>query len=75
MKYLILLYGSQLEYDAMAGKATDKLAVSPEDFAPMYEFMESFHEDLVESGELVDAKGWRPPCMLGESSCRMEFRS
>jgi len=61
MKYLILLYGSQLEYDAMAGKATDKPAVSPEDFAPMYAFMESFHEDLAESGELVDAQGLAAP--------------
>jgi hypothetical protein len=61
VKYIILLYGSQLEYEAMAGKATDKPALSPEDFAPMHAFMESFHDDLVESGELVDAQGLAAP--------------
>jgi hypothetical protein len=61
MKYMILLYGSQLEYDAMAGKAIDKPALSPEDFAPMHAFMDSFHEDLVKSGELIDAQGLAAP--------------
>jgi hypothetical protein len=31
MKYMILMYGSQRDYDAMAGKATDGPALSPED--------------------------------------------
>jgi hypothetical protein len=39
---MILLYGSQQAYDAMAGKATDTASLSPEDFAPMYAFMESW---------------------------------
>ncbi len=39
MKYMILMYGSQQDYDAMAGKATTRQACRPEDFAPMYAFM------------------------------------
>jgi len=61
VKYMILLYGSQQAYDAMAGKATDKPALSPEDFAPMYEFMGAWNQDLVESGEFVDARGLAAP--------------
>jgi len=62
VKYIILLYGSQEAYDAMAGKtAAGKPAVSPEDFVPMYEFMESWNNALVESGEFVDAQGLAAP--------------
>lgn len=61
MKYMILLYGSQQDYDAMAGKSADLPALSQEDFAPMHAFMQSFNEKLVESGELVDAQGLSAP--------------
>jgi len=61
MKYMILTYGSQQDYDAMAGKATDKPAWSAEDFAAMGAFMESFNKDLLESGELVDTRGLTAP--------------
>lgn len=61
MKYMILMYGSQQAYDAMAGKATDKPALSPEDFAPMHAFMASWNNELVESGEFVDAQGLAAP--------------
>jgi hypothetical protein len=61
VKYMILTYASQQDYDAMAGKATDKPAWSPEDFAAMGAFMESFNQDLLESGELVDTRGLTAP--------------
>jgi len=61
VKYMILTYGSQQDYDAMAGKAADKPAWSAEDFAAMVAFMESFTKDLVESGELVDTRGLIAP--------------
>jgi hypothetical protein len=61
VKYMILMYSSQQDYDALAGKATDKPALSPEDFAPMHAFMESFTKDLVESGEFVDTRGLTAP--------------
>jgi hypothetical protein len=58
---MILLYGSQQDYDVLAGKPTDKPAMSPEDIAGMYAHMESIHKDLAESGELVDARGMTAP--------------
>jgi hypothetical protein len=61
MKYIIMLYGSQQDYDAMAGKATDKQAWSPADLAAMGAFMQSWNNDLVESGEFVDARGLAAP--------------
>ena len=61
MKYMILLYGSQQDYDVLAGKDTGKPAWAAEDVAAMYAFMESWNKDLVESGEFVDARGLTPP--------------
>jgi hypothetical protein len=58
---MILTYGSQQDYDTMAGKAVDKPGLSPEDFAPMHAFMESFNKDLMDSGELVDTRGLVAP--------------
>jgi len=61
VKYMILTYGSQQDYDAMVGKAGDTPAWSAEDFAAMGAFMESFNKDLVESGELVETRGLTAP--------------
>jgi len=61
MKYMILLYASQADYDAMAGKAKDKPAWSADQLAAMGAFMESFNNELVESGEFVDARGLDAP--------------
>jgi hypothetical protein len=62
MKYMILVYASQQDYDAMAGQpAPGKPQWSPKDFAAMGQFMEKLSNDLVESGELVDARGLTAP--------------
>jgi hypothetical protein len=60
MKYMILTYGSQQDYDAMAGKA-GAAPWSAEDFAAMGAFMESFNRELAESGELVETRGLTAP--------------
>ena len=62
MKYMILMYGSQQDYDGMAGQAVSgQSAWSAADFAAMGAFMQSFGQDLAESGELVDARGLTAP--------------
>lgn len=62
MKYMILMYGSQADYDGMAGKAEGgQPAWTKDEFAAMGAFMESFGRDLAESGELVDARGLAAP--------------
>ena len=61
MKYMILLYGSQQDYDAMSGKAGDKAQWTAEEFAAMGQFMEAFNTGLVDSGELVETRGLTAP--------------
>jgi hypothetical protein len=61
MKYMILTYASQHDYDAMAGRPGAGSAWSAEDFAAMGAFMESFTRDLVESGELIETRGLTAP--------------
>jgi hypothetical protein len=61
VKYMIMLYGSQQDYDVLSGKPTDKPPMSPEDVAKMHEYMGTLHRDLEESGELVDARGLTAP--------------
>lgn len=61
MKYMILLYGSQQDYDVMAGKPSDKPAMSAEEVAAMHEHMGSYSQKLVDSGEFVDGQGLTAP--------------
>jgi hypothetical protein len=62
VKYMILTYGSQLDYDAMAGRpAAGRSTWSAEDFAALGAFMESFTSELAESGELVETRGLTGP--------------
>jgi hypothetical protein len=61
MKYMILTYASQQDYDAMSGSPTANTAWSPEDFAAMGAFMESFNKELAESGELVETRALGAP--------------
>ena len=61
MKYMLLVYASQQDYDGMAGKATEQPAWSGAELAAMGEFMESFSKELAESGELVDTRGLTAP--------------
>jgi hypothetical protein len=62
MKYMILIYGSQQDYDAMAGKPDpEHRGWTAEQFAAMGEFMEAFNKELAESGELVETRGLTAP--------------
>lgn len=62
MKYMILMYGSQQDYDEMAGKTVPgRPSWTPSQFAAMGAFMEKFGADLAESGELVDGQGLTAP--------------
>jgi hypothetical protein len=61
VKYMIMLFGSQQDYDVLSGKPTDKPTMSADEIAAMHAHMVSIHEKLVESGELVDARGLTAP--------------
>lgn len=61
MKYMILTYASQRDYDGMSGRPTDGPAWSGEDFAAMGEFMGKFNASLAASGELVETRAIGAP--------------
>ncbi|GGJ83484.1 hypothetical protein GCM10011583_13950 [Streptomyces camponoticapitis] len=62
MKYLVMVQGSQADYDAMNGKGSEHSpAWSEKDMQAMFAFMGEINNDLAESGELVDANGLSAP--------------
>ncbi len=62
MKYMILHYASQADYVAMTGKdSASGRAWTAEEVAAMGEFMGKWTNELVESGEFVDAVGLAAP--------------
>ena len=63
MKYMILSYASQADYDAMAGRPVPEPVWSADDFAAMGEFMEAFNKDLADSGELVETRALAAPVL------------
>ncbi|WP_306999476.1 YciI family protein [Amycolatopsis thermophila] len=58
---MIMMYGSQREYDMLVGRDTGTPAWSPEDLAALHEFMTKWNEELVASGEFVEARGLDAP--------------
>jgi hypothetical protein len=62
MKYLVMVQGSQVDYDAMSGKGSEgSPAWSEQDLQAMFSFMSELNNDLAESGELVDGNGLAEP--------------
>ncbi|MFC9913862.1 YciI family protein [Streptomyces sp. NPDC059862] len=62
MKYLVMVQGTQADYEAMRGKASAQSpAWSEEELQAMYAYMSAINDDLSESGELVDAQGLAEP--------------
>jgi hypothetical protein len=65
---MILLAGSQRDYDAMAGKpGAGETGWTMADFAALGAFMESFTRELADSGELVATFGLTEPAQ----ACRI----
>ena len=60
MKYMILTYASQQDYDAMSGKPGHTTWTAA-DFVAMGTFMEGFNRDLEESGALVETRALTGP--------------
>jgi hypothetical protein len=59
MKYMIMMAGTQEDFDMISGAGAQ--GWSPEDQAALYEFMSTWNNELVESGEFVDARGLAAP--------------
>ncbi|WP_406197380.1 MULTISPECIES: YciI family protein [unclassified Streptomyces] len=62
MKYLVMVQGTQADYEAMQGKGSaGSVAWTQEDVQAMYAFMGALNNDLAESGEMVDGQGLTAP--------------
>lgn len=62
MKYLVMVQGTQADYEAMQGKANEHApAWTQEDVQAMYAFMGALNDDLAESGEMLDGQGLTEP--------------
>jgi hypothetical protein len=65
MKYLVMVQGTQVDYEAMRGKASPgSPAWSEQDIQTMYAYMESINNDLAETGEFVDGQGLAEPAKI-----------
>ncbi|MER5768972.1 YciI family protein [Streptomyces sp. NPDC001985] len=62
MKYLVMVQGTQADYEAMAGKASPHApAWSEQELQAMFAYMSAISDDLADSGELVDSQGLTAP--------------
>ncbi|MFF8396987.1 YciI family protein [Streptomyces sp. NPDC016172] len=62
MKYLVMVQGTQADYEAMRGKASaNSPAWSEEELQTMFAYMGAINDDLSESGEFVDGQGLAEP--------------
>jgi hypothetical protein len=62
MKYLVMVQGTQADYEGMRGKASaGSPAWSKQELSAMYAYMGAINDDLSESGELVDGNGLAEP--------------
>ncbi|UUV29491.1 YciI family protein [Amycolatopsis roodepoortensis] len=64
MKYMIMMFGSQKDLTDIAG------AWSSDEVTALHEFMGKWNNDLVESGEFVDAQGLSQPAHARRVSLR-----
>lgn len=62
MKYLVMIYGSQADYDAMNGSGSEgHPAWTEKDLQAMFQHMESINNDLAETGEVIEGNGLSAP--------------
>ena len=72
MKYMILTFASQQNYEEMVGKPSGGPAWTPEDYAAIGAFMRAFNQDLVDSGELVETRGLSAPVHTRRMALRQD---
>ncbi|MFE4624955.1 YciI family protein [Streptomyces mirabilis] len=62
MKYLVMVQGTQADYEGMRGKGSAPApAWSEQELQAMYAYMGAINDDLSKSGELVDGQGLAEP--------------
>ncbi|CAM5323301.1 YCII-related domain-containing protein OS=Streptomyces alboniger OX=132473 GN=CP975_01550 PE=3 SV=1 [Streptomyces alboniger] len=64
-KYLVMVQGTQADYEAMRGRTTEgSPAWNEQDLRAMYAHMGAINDDLSKTGELVDAQGLAEPARI-----------
>ncbi|QES46765.1 hypothetical protein DEJ50_01745 [Streptomyces venezuelae] len=62
MKFFVTVQGSQADYDAMSGRPSPgSPAWSPDELQAMFGFMTEINNELITSGEFIDAQGFAEP--------------
>ena len=61
MKYMILTFASQHQYQELTGQPGAGPAWTQEDWAALGAFMQEFSQELLDSGELVETRGLAAP--------------
>ena len=61
VKYMILTFASQQQYQEMVGQPSEQPAWTQEDWAALGAFMQAFNQELLDSGELVETRGLSAP--------------
>ena len=61
MKYMILTFASQQQYQEIVGQPSEQPAWTQEDWAALAAFMQNFNQELLDSGELVETRGLSAP--------------
>jgi hypothetical protein len=62
MKYLVMIQGTQADYEAQAGKGSAGApAWTEQDMQAMFAHMSAINNDLAETGEIVDGNGLTAP--------------
>jgi hypothetical protein len=61
VKYMILTFASQQQYQEMVGQPSEQPAWTQEDWAALGAFMQEFNQELLDSGELVETRGLSAP--------------
>jgi hypothetical protein len=61
VKYMILTFASQQDYQEMAGQPSSQTGWTQEDYAALGAFMHGFNQELIDSGELVETRGLSAP--------------
>ncbi|MFF0091089.1 YciI family protein [Streptomyces canus] len=65
MKYLVMVQGTQADYEAMRGKGSEHSpAWSEQEIQTMYAFMSAVNDDLSETGEMLDGQGLAEPAQV-----------
>jgi hypothetical protein len=61
MKYMIMTFGSLQDYQDLVAGPSASSGWTLEDYRALGEFMQSFNQELLDSGELVETRGLSSP--------------